>query len=718
MNQNTMSPSSPSQNNLDILMSTSWAFLTLSRLMGKEIDRLKLHDAISERKQSLTQAFEENVTHQKMPSKWRSLAKEIAIDAGIADVEWFSSPDPARLPALTWVNEIGWGIIRNLNAQGQWIVDIGNRAVLLSAEQAIPCMRMVIDKSDANITSKPVFQLFKKIFLSQKKAFIEAGLAGIIINLLALVTSLYSMQVYDRVIPTQGYSTLLVLTFGVCLALIFDLALKFARMHTMENAVTLIDKQLSRAIFGRLLNIRLDQMPTSVGSLSAQLRGYETIRGFFSASTFYLLVDGPFAIFFIGMIALIGTPMAAVIPLVFLFFAIGFGLIIKDRIDEHAVKGTAAANKKTGLLVEAIEGAETIKSGAGGWGSLSKWIDISGEAIHHDMLLKRISDKSGYISAMIQQLSYIGLIAVGAYIAAEGTITMGGLIACSILSGRALSPISQIPSLIVQSAHAKASFTLLEKVYALKIDNDQVDRPITPQILAGQFHLERVRFAYPDAPNALIVQNLQIRGGEKIGVVGPIGAGKSTLLRLLSGMYQANEGMVMLDNLDISQISRQSLAEKIGYLQQDHRLFSGTLRENLLIGIPDPGDDVIKQAALQSGLITAISNHPKGLDLVIAEGGKGLSGGQRQLVAFTRLLLSQPSIWLLDEPTASMDTMTELRCIETLRSSLRPESTLILVTHKMNLMPLVDRIICIANNQIIMDGARDEVLKKLSTPTS
>ena len=718
MNQTTIESPQANLNKLDILMSSSWAFLTLSRLMGKEIDRLKLHDAISQKKQSLNKILEENIANKFVPNQWRSLAKEIAMDAGISEVQWFSSPDPARLPALTWVNEIGWGIIRNQNSQGQWIVDIGNKAITLSSENPMTCMRMVIDKSDSEITSKPVFHLFKKVFLSQKKAFIEAGIAGVLINILALVTSIYSMQVYDRVIPTQGYSTLLVLTFGVSLALIFDLALKFARMHTMEHAVTIIDTQLSRAIFGRLLNIRMDQMPTSVGSLSAQLRGYETIRSFFSASTFYLLVDGPFGIFFIGMIALIGTPVAAVIPLVFLIFAIGFGLVIKNKIDDHAVKGTAAANKKTGLLVEAIEGAETIKSGAGGWGALSKWIDVSEEAIHHDMLLKRISDKSGYISAMIQQFSYIGLIAVGAYIAAEGTITMGSLIACSILSGRALSPISQIPSLIVQSAHAKASLSLLEKVYSLKTDNDQVDRPLTPQTLKGQYFLERVRFAYPEAPNALIVQNLNIQGGEKIGIVGPIGAGKSTLLRLLSGMYQANEGMVMLDNLDINQISRQTLAEKIGYLQQDHRLFSGTLRENLLIGIPDPGDEVIKQAAMQTGLITAISNHPKGLDLVIAEGGKGLSGGQRQLVAFTRLLLSKPSIWLLDEPTASMDTMTELRCIETLRSTLRSESTLLLVTHKINLMPLVDRIICIANNQILMDGPRDEILKKLSSPTT
>lgn len=293
---------------------------------------------------------------------------------------------------------------------------------------------------------------------------------------------------------------------------------------------------------------------------------------------------------------------------------------------------------------------------------------------------------------------------------------MGSLIACSILSGRALSPVAQIPGLIVQAAHSKASLDMLEKVFALETDNHDIDRPLIPGSMLGQFDLERVRFAYPGAPKGLAIQSLKINPGEKVGVIGPIGAGKSTLLRLLSGMYRANEGRVLLDSLDIDQISRAFLGDKIGYLQQDHRLFSGTLRENLLIGIPDPGDDVIKKAAETSGLLSVISGHPKGLDLPIAEGGKGLSGGQRQLVAFTRLLISQPAVWLLDEPTASMDTATEARCMQVLQQTVKPEDTLVLVTHKTNLLSLVNRLIVIANHQIVMDGPRDEIIQRLSAP--
>jgi ATP-binding cassette subfamily C protein LapB len=258
----------------------------------------------------------------------------------------------------------------------------------------------------------------------------------------------------------------------------------------------------------------------------------------------------------------------------------------------------------------------------------------------------------------------------------------------------------------------------LEQVFALESDNHAVERPLIPQSISGRYHLERVRYSYPNSPKALLVQDLKITPGEKIGVIGPVGAGKSTFLRVLTGMHQAGEGRVLLDGLDIDQISRQFLSERIGYLQQDHRLFSGSLRENLLIGIPDPGDDVIRNVAQQTGLLEVISNHPKGLDLMIAEGGKGLSGGQRQLVAFTRLLLSKPNIWLLDEPTASMDNATEIRSMTALKTELRPEDTLVLVTHKPHLLTMTNRIIVIAQHQVLMDGPRDEILKKLTGSTA
>lgn len=706
---------------IELSMSATGAITTATRLQGKEVDRLRLHETVTRQMTRFAGLVtEEQSGTPESPgvqqSTWVATIELIALGAGMEALESHAAPDPARLPCITWVHGKGFGVVRGLSAQHRWLVDISGQTLELEFDQPLPCVRLVSQSFEIADTEKPVFRLFIQQFKAERATLVEASFAGILINLIALLTSLYSMQVYDRVIPTQGYSTLVVLTLGVMIALLFDIVVKLARSHLVEQAVINMDSRLTRTIFGRLLNVRLDQLPGSVGSLSAQIRGYETIRGFLSTTTFYLLVDVPFGLVFILMIAFIGSPFAALVPLVFLFVSIGFGLLMRNKVDAHAKEATAAGNRKTGLLVEAIEGAETIKSGAGGWNILSKWIDTSDEALHHDMALKKISDRSTYVSGLLQQVSYVLLIGTGAYLAGEGHMTMGSLIACSILSGRVLAPVAQIPGLIVQAAHAKASLALLENLFALQSDNHEVERPLVPDNLAGQYELERVRFAYPGTPKALIIPSLKFAAGEKVGIVGPVGAGKSTLLRVLSGLYRADEGRVFLDGLDIDQISRRFLGEKVGYFQQDHRMFSGTLRENLLIGIPDPGDEVIKNAAARTGLLTAISNHPKGLDLPIAEGGKGLSGGQRQLVAMTRLLISRPSIWLLDEPTAAMDSGTEARCMDVLVQEIKPEHTLVLVTHKPNMLAMVTRLIVIANHTVLMDGPRDEILRRLSSP--
>lgn len=685
-------------------MALASAIHTASRLQGRVVDRLQLHHAIGKHQASLGQTNEHN---------WRDHLKAVGLDAGAEAIDWQDQPDPARLPAITWLPEQGWVIVRAQLPNGDWLIDCQGKLIQKSAAEPLAVGRLVLPEGDIEADKNPVRSLFKRAFFAHKKIFIEGAVAGALINLLALGTSLYSMQVYDRVIPTQGYATLGVLSLGVGIAVLFELLFKIIRSYLMEHAVTDIDSRLSRDIFGRLLQIRLDQLPGTVGSLSSQIRGYETIRAFLSSTTFYVLIDAPFGLLFVLLIAIIGGPLVALVPLVFLIFALAMGVTLRKQIDFHAKQATAATNLKTGLLVEAIEGAETIKAGGGGWGALSRWLDVVDEAIQHELVNRSISDKSGYFAAVLQQLSYVGLVGVGAYFAAEGNLTMGSLIACSILSGRALAPIAQIPGLMTQRAHAKAALEGLEKVFALETDNHGVERPLAPENILGQYQLERVRFAYPGAPQALAIQQLVIQPGEKIGVIGHIGSGKSTLLRLLTGMYQANEGRILLDGLDIDQISRILLADKIGYLQQEHRLFHGTLRQNLLIGIPDPGDEAIRNAAARTGLLAAITNHPKGLELLIAEGGKGLSGGQRQLVALTRLLLSDPRIWLLDEPTATMDEQTEQRCLQELHQTIKPEHTLVLVTHKPALLGMVTRLIVMGSQQIILDGPRDQVIAKL-----
>lgn len=682
------------------------AIAKLSRTSGKEIDRLKLFAALSSKADALS-------VPALSPKEWRSLFNSVAADLG-EETEWFVSPDPARLPCLTYLPGRGWGILLGMLPNGDYVFDASDEQSKISHEGAeIPCVRFAKEVVAID-TNSPVFQLFKKEFFACKRQLKEGVFAGIILNLIALGTSVYSMQVYDRVVPTQGFSTLMVLTIGMAIALFFDLMIKISRSHILEEVIKTMDSRMSRAMFGRLLEIRLDQMPGSVGSLSSQLRSYESIRSFLSTTTFYAFVDVPFAFLYIVFILMIGGLAVGLVPLVFLVLSLIIAFYLQKKQDAYAHIGMMASNQKTGLLVESIEGAETIKSTAAGWSFLSKWIDLNKKSIESDMSMKSISDTGGYITSLLSQASYVIMVAVGATYAAEGHMTTGALIACTIISGRISAPIAALPGMGVQFSHAKVALRSLERLFAYEVDNYGIDRPLLPEHVAGGYELKDVKYAYVESVNALTLPMLRILPGQKIGVIGPVGSGKSTLLRLLSGMYRPTEGRVMLDGLDIAHIAPGVLAQAIGFLQQEHRLFSGTLRENLIVGCNDPGDEKIKEACAATGLLESISAHPKGLSLMIQEGGKGLSGGQRQLVALTRLMIGSPKIWLLDEPTASMDDQREVQCVELLKRRIDKDCTLVLVTHKMNLLQLVDRVLVVVGHGLVMDGPRDEVLKKLS----
>jgi ATP-binding cassette subfamily C protein LapB len=342
---------------------------------------------------------------------------------------------------------------------------------------------------------------------------------------------------------------------------------------------------------------------------------------------------------------------------------------------------------------------------------------INSRAIETDIEMRHNSDGLNYITGLFTQLSYIGIVTAGAWMVIRGEFTTGVLVASSILAGRVLAPLAGLPNILVQHAQAKAAIKGIERICALETDVSGVSRPLRPDSLHGDYQLSEVLFTYggmKDAPTALTLDDLRIRSGERVGILGPVGSGKSTLLRILTGMYRPQAGRVLLDGLDLSHIERQIITDNVGYLQQDTRLFQGTLRDNLLIGLPNLGDQVIYDALKRSMLIHLVANHPRGLELPIFEGGKGLSGGQRQLVAFTRFLLTQPRIWLLDEPTASMDEELERHCLQILSQEMQiPGRTFVIVTHKPSLLPLVNRLLVVVGNRVVMDGPRDEVLAKI-----
>lgn len=574
----------------------------------------------------------------------------------------------------------------------------------------MPPIRVVSSK----LLSDDAFSLFREAVLARKGLFFQAAAASLLANVLALATALYSMQVYDRVIPTQGISTLTVLTTGVLIAIVLELIVKLARAHTQEAAVMGLDRELSHAIFARLLGIRMDQFPASVGTLSSQLRSYETIRRFATSATLYLLVDAPFALLFLAVIALLAGLTMAAIPIVFLVLAIAVGLFFRQRIARHAETSTHTTNRKLGLLVETVENAESIKAAGAGPQQQAHWDELTRQSVNDDVQIQRHSEQATYIAGFMQQSSYVLLVAVGAWIASTSTdLTSGGLIACAILSGRVLSPVAALPGLVVQWAHARAALDALEKVFALQTDNHAVERPLKPETLRGEWRIENLKFTYAGRPRPLTMPPTTIRAGEKVALLGPVGSGKTTLLKLLSGLFAPSEGQVLLDGLDLQQIDRAHLSTQLGYLPQDVKLYAGTLRQNLTSGLGEVAESALLDASRASGLDQLIASHPQGLDMPIYEGGRGVSGGQKQLIALTRLLLSQPGIWLLDEPTAAMDEMTEQRSVAALRGAIAPTQTLILVTHKPVLLGLVDRLIVMLPNGGVLDGPKEAVLTQL-----
>ncbi len=625
-------------------------------------------------------------------------------------------PGPHQLPLLTFHPLLGWAVaeqwesldaIRATSPEGTEHRKVD--ADTLFYELELPRMR---DREDA----PRAITVFTRALRKRKKVFLSAIVATVIVNVLTLATALYSMQIYDRVIPTSGFATLWVLTVGVLFALMVDFVLRSTRALMIERESAKIDAEVSEFFFARAQAIRLDARPPSVGTMASQIRGWEQIRGLLSSASIFLIADLPFAIFFIVVIASIGGPIAYV-PMAALPVALTLALIISRLIRKDTAKAQISGNRKNGLLVEGLDAAETVKANRGEWHMLGRWNSLMEEVQLHEDPVKRWSSLASSIFLTLQQMSYVLLIAWGAVLVSSGELTAGALIACAIIAGRVNGPlVAQLPGFLVQWGYARSSLQALDSIMALPLDQAPGVEGLRPEKLQPSLQLQDITFSYPGARTGIAIPGLNIAAGERVGVLGGIGSGKSTMLRIMAGLYAPASGAVTVGGLDVQQIAPDVLRRSIGYLAQDTRLLNGTLRENVIMGLPTPDDDEIIEQAKLIGLKEFIAAHPKGLDLPISEGGRGLSGGQRTLANLIRLFLARPGMWLLDEPTANLDQSTEAKVIAAIGSALTREMTLVLVTHRLQLLSLVDRVIVLQNGRIVVDGPTAEVMAKLKRP--
>ena len=628
--------------------------------------------------------------------------------------------DKTHLPAL-WLshNGIDIKIIKGVLSNQSFAIESpeGKEDILDVAEfKSGEVIRLTpgVSESRDHKSPKTAWDWFFYAIKKRRLSFIESIVASAVTSVLALGISFYTMQVYDRVVSSQSYSTLIVITIGVLLAIAIEFITKELRANILDRACQFIDIELSSIFFGRMLSIRMDARPKTVGTFAAQIKQFESVRNFLTSTTLFVFVDVPFVFFFIGVIWLIGGSIALV-PLLLLPIAILVGFYSKWKMANLAEDQITESNQKNGLLVEAIDGIEAIKAVGGEWKMLDFWRDLTIKSAEKELTIRNVTNIAMNASQTVQQISYVMLIAFGVYAISKGSITMGALMACSILSNRALTPISQIAGKIVQWQHAKAALKGLDEMMKLPIDRNEDAKVIIPDRCKGYIKIKDVTFGYGKENQAIKNINLTFLPGEKIALIGPVGSGKSTLIKVLTGLYKPTEGQIFLDDVDMHHISPEFMRESIGYLTQDIRLFNGTLKYNLTIGLPTPKDSVILEACKETGLIEVIKQHPKGLDLPIFEGGRGLSGGQRQLVGLTRMLIAKPKILFLDEPTASMDGDLEIKVMQGLFKHSPPESTILLSTHKMALLNYVDRVIVLDKSKVLMDGTKQEVIAKLQS---
>ncbi len=553
---------------------------------------------------------------------------------------------------------------------------------------------------------------FWSAFRKHKTVYSEVVVAAIMINFFGIASSLFVMNVYDRVVPNKAFDTLWALAIGMLIVYVFDFMLKNLRAHFLDFAGRKADVQISADLFEQILGMTMAARPSSAGVLASKMREFETIRDFFTSATLTSIIDLPFVFIFIAFIAMIGGSLAfvplAAIPLV---VAVGWYLqkplekVVKASLNESALKNA--------LLFETFTGLETVKVQAAEGHVQRSWEELNDKAARTSVKLRHISSFAMNWATFVQQIASVVIVIVGVYLITAGHLTMGGLIACVILSSRALAPLSQVAGLLTRYSQSKQSLNDLDQLMKRPVERPKGKHFISMAHVRGRIEFRDVVFNYPGQTTpALNHMSFTIEPGERVGVIGAVGSGKTTIERLLLNLYEPTSGSVQLDGSDVRQIDPGDLRRNVGAVQQSPQLFFGSVRHNITMGHETASERAVLRAAEMSGVLEFLRDSSAGLDTQVGERGDALSGGQRQSIAIARALLYDPPVLVLDEPTASMDPASESRLMKRLDVLCKGKTT-VLITHKSSMLSLVDKLILIDRGRLVAFGPKDDVIRKL-----
>ena len=636
-----------------------------------------------------------------------------------------SQISPLQLPMIILLSNQSACILDRFSEDGTQV------KIIMPAEEAVEQWVDVQDLEDEYIgfgfMVKKAFEYTDRtsrtLHLDQKHWFwstikLSSGMykdvlyASLLINLFVLASPLFTMNVYDRVVPNNAIETLWVFAIGVIIVYVIDTTLKFARTYLLESAAKKSDIIMSSIIFEKVLDLKMANHPASVGSFASNLKDFDSIRSFLTNATMAAIIDLPFTIIFLAVIAYIGGGIV-MIPIITISLILGYAFFIKKPLRASIESTHEASAKKSSILIESLNNIETLKT----LGTLNqtqyKWEESTGEIAGKSLKSRLLSASIPTITQLLIQLNTVMIIVYGVYMIQDFELSMGGLIAIVILTGRTLAPMGQVASLMTNYEDTKTSYETLNEIISQPSERPDGKKFVQRPDFSGHIEFVDVTFSYPntDVP-ALRNASFTIEPGEHIAIIGRIGSGKSTIQKLLLGLYEPDSGQILIDGIDINQIDPADLRKNMGYVSQDIMLFRGTIKDNITFRASHSSDGAMIRAAQISGASEFIKKHPKGYEMPIGERGQGLSGGQRQSVGIARAFLLNAPIMLMDEPSNAMDQITEANLLDNLQVALKG-STSLLVTQKMNLLKIVDRVLVVNEGKIIIDAPKEEALLKL-----